>query len=85
MLLKIQWTSTVFAKPDMKQHKNTCFQAASGFLETNREVPAFFFQNCRRFLLFKTPTPGQRENLRGRPGGGWSGLELTETLSEGSV
>ena len=37
------------------------FQAASDFFETNREVHACFFQNCRRFLQFKTSTPGQRK------------------------
>ena len=30
--------------------KTPAFQAASSFYETNREVPAFFFQNCRKFL-----------------------------------
>ena len=81
----------------MKPHKNTStFQAASSFFETNRKIPAFFFQNCRKFLKFKTPTPpppGKEswaktrppgsENVRilgGCPGVGWSGLELTDTL-----
>ena len=38
VLLKIQQTSTVFAKLDMTQHKNVS-QATSGFFETIREVP----------------------------------------------
>ena len=92
MLLKIQQTSTAFAKIDMKQHKRPAFQAASSFFETNREIPACFFQNCRKFLEFKTSTPGQRKLSKNRtPGsknvrisggrqGGWSGLELTDTL-----
>ena len=42
MVYVIKDTSTVFAKIDMKQHKNHTFQAASGFFETNRDVPAFF-------------------------------------------
>ena len=48
----------------MKKCKNTCFkvasgffEAASGFFEANREVPAFFFQNCRKLLYVKTLTP----------------------------
>ena len=84
-LQKLVWNST----------RTFAFQAASGFFETNREVPAFFFQNCRKLLQFKTltpeqrklsedPTPGQweRANLWGRKGGGGglSGLELTDTL-----
>ena len=55
-----------------------------------------FLQYCRKFLLFKIPdsrakkvgrkpTPSGSENVRipgGRPEGvgGWSGLELTDTL-----
>ena len=71
--------------------RTSAFQAASGFFETNREVPAFFFQNCRKFLNFKTPTPRAKKVGRkpdppgsgsvqipgGRPGGS-SGLELTD-------
>ena len=72
MLLKIQQTTTVFANLDMKQHKTLAFQAAPGFFETNREVPAFFFEkNC---LIQNPDPPGQK------PGGGlWSGLELVDT------
>ena len=33
------------------------FQAASSFLETNREIPTVFFQNSKKFLEFNTPTP----------------------------
>ena len=39
-----------FAKIDMKQRQTPAFQAASVFFETNREIPAFFFQNFRKFL-----------------------------------
>ena len=46
-----------FAKIDMKKRKNTHFKAASGFFEANREVPAFFFRNCRKLLYVKTLTP----------------------------
>ena len=41
--------------------KTHAFQAASNFFETNREVPAIFFQTCRKFFQFKTPVPGQRK------------------------
>ena len=82
MLLKIQLTSTIFAKIDVKQNNNTFFSSSPCFFEINREVPAFFFQNCGKFLQFKTPTRGQRKvgenptpeavnpsNPRDRPGG----------------
>ena len=84
--------STAFAKIDTR---TPAFQSASSFFETNRKIPAFFFQNYRKFLEFKTPTLGQRklgenptpravrmcESL-GSPGRGreWSGLELTDKL-----
>ena len=83
-VIKDTENTTVFAKIVVKQHKNTtCFSSCLQFFETNREVPAFFFQNCRKFLQFETPTPGQRKlrensppgqgdraNPRGSPGGG---------------
>ena len=77
---------TVFAKVDIKQHRNTCFSSCPQFLWTNREVPPLAFENCRKFLWFKIqtpPPPPGSENVRilgGRPGW-WSGLELTDTLS----
>ena len=81
-LQKLTWNS-----------RTPAFQAASDFFETNREFPAIFLQNCRKFLQFETPTTrakkvGQNpdsqgsENVRipgGRLRGGWSGLELTDT------
>ena len=84
LLQKLTWNST----------RTPAFQAASGFFETNREVPTFFFQNCRKFLQLKTPTlrakkVGRKPDPRvagtcKSPGvareGGWSGLELTDTL-----
>ena len=86
MLLKIQQTTTGFAKLDMKQHKTLASQAAPGFFETNREVPAFFFE---KIVRFKTLTPwakkvGQKPDLQASenvriPGGLWSGLELVDT------
>ena len=84
-----------FQKLIRNSTRTPAFQAASGFFKTNWEIPAFFFQNCKKFLQFKTPTPGAKkvgrkpdlpgsENVRfpgGRlgGGGGWSGLELTDT------
>ena len=85
-----KWPKMVYVikdtKVDMKQHWDT------SFFETNREVLAFFFQNCGKFLQLKTPTPWAREagrnpdppfdeNVRipGIARGGWSGLELTAT------
>ena len=70
----------------MKQHKTLAFQAAPGFFETNREVPAFFFEkNC----LIQNPDP-LGKSLTSRPmgcanppggggGGLCSGLELVDT------
>ena len=80
----------------MKQDKNTYISSASSFFDTNREILAFFFQNCGKFLELKTPTPGAKRVgqkpdpravrtcktpgvARGGGGGGWSGLELTDT------
>ena len=59
------------------------FQAASGFFE-HREVPAFFFQNFRTFLLFKTPDPPGKESRAKTPTPRAVrmcelGLELTDT------
>ena len=41
----------------MKQHKNTCFSSCPDFFEIYRKVPAFFVQNCGKFIKFKTPDP----------------------------
>ena len=41
--------------------KQPAFQAASCFFETNREVPAFFFQNCRKSVQFKTLPSGAKK------------------------
>ena len=48
-----------FCKIDMKGRKNTCFKAASGFFEANREVAAFFFPNCRKLPYAKTSERGE--------------------------
>ena len=47
VLQKLTWNST----------RTPAFQAASSFFETNREVPALVFENCRKFLWFKIPNP----------------------------
>ena len=39
-LQKLIWNST----------RTLAFQAVPGFFETNQEVPAFFFQNCGKFI-----------------------------------
>ena len=41
----------------MKEHKNTRFSSGLQFLRHKSRIPAFFFQNCRKFLQFKTLTP----------------------------
>ena len=78
-IVEIYW----FCKKMMWNSTGTlAFQAASSFFETNLEIPAFFFQNCRKFLVFETtttwaktlgenPTPGQwqRANPWGSSGG----------------
>ena len=71
------------------------FNLQSVFFKANREVPAFFFQNCTKFSnskprplgkesWAKSDPPAGSENVRipgGRPEGGWSDLESTDTLN----
>ena len=50
---------------------NNCYQTAQehllfklspvSFKQNEKFDPAFFFQNCRKFVYFKTPSPGQRK------------------------
>ena len=50
----------------MKQHKNTFFSSCLQFLWNKSRFPAFFFQNCRKFLQFKTLTP-RAKKVRWKP------------------
>ena len=61
MLLKIKETSTVFAKVDMKQHKNTCFSSCLS-LNQIKKFLHMFFRTVEHFSN-SIPRPPGKENL----------------------
>ena len=75
---------TVFAKINKKQHKHTCFSCSlEKFLHFSYKTVENFSSSKPRppeqRNLGENPTPLGSENVR-VAWGGWSGLELTDTL-----
>ena len=69
MLLKIQYTSTVFAQIDVKQDQNTCFSSCLRFLWNKSRSSCFIFQTVENVSHSKPPPPGKKSWAKIRPPG----------------